>query len=267
MALRVTRYSRRFELLLVLSLTLVVWASGGCGNDDEKPPTGGGPPTTTTFTGVFGNSSENGSLSITIQSTSLAAPRPTRLILAPHPRPAAASVVATGTLKPVGGSATSVSGTYDQEVDSLYLSGAGYTMTGEFDTSGTFQSINGPYDGPNGQGFFGCVTGLTNPMTYCGTFASGSTSNAGNWDILVGGSLVGGIAFPAGSEPFAFEGTIETTGTMRAITAGNSDPGVYTLTVTGTLNTTTNTVSGTWTYNDLVAPSTDSGTWSGPACP
>jgi len=44
-------------------------------------------------------------------------------------------------------------------------------------------------------------------------------------------------------------------------------PGVYTLTVTGTLNTSTNVVSGTWTYDDLVGTSDDNGTWTGQLCP
>ena len=263
---RLTSYSSRFTLLLALPLALGILAFGGCSDDDENPPSGGGtPPTTTTFKGVFGNSTENGSLSVTVQSTSLASPRPGRLLLATRPHPSGAAVVsATGTLKPIGGSQASVSGSYDSDQDTLYLAGAGYTMQGEYDTTSTFKSINGMYSGPNGQGFFGCVTGVTNPVLYCGTFTGGST---GYWDILIAGDQVGGIAFPASGEPFTFEGSIATTGTMRAITAGSSEPGVYTLTVTGTWNTTTNTVSGSWTYEDLVTPSTTSGTWSGSPCP
>ncbi|HKQ20117.1 MAG TPA: hypothetical protein VJW75_10265 [Candidatus Eisenbacteria bacterium] len=84
--------------------------------------------------------------------------------------------------------------------------------------------------------------------------------------LIVGGELAG-IAFPDSGEPLSFEGTVETTGTMRSISGGDENPGVDRLTVTGTLNTTTNTVSGTWTYEDLVTPSTDSGTWSGSPCP
>jgi hypothetical protein len=263
---RLKSHPSRFTLLLALPLALGILAFGGCSDDDENPPSGGGtPPTTTSFKGVFANSTENGSLSVTVQSTSLASPHPGRLLLATRPQRSGAAVVsATGTLKPIGGSQASVSGSYDPDQDTLYLAGAGYTMQGQYDSSGTFQSISGMYSGPNGQGFFGCVTGSTTPATYCGTFTGGST---GNWDILIAGDKVGGIAFPATGEPSAFEGTIETTGTMRAITAGNSDPGVSTLTVTGTWNTTTNTVSGSWTFEDLVTPSTISGTWSGSPCP
>jgi hypothetical protein len=265
----VTSFSRRFKLLLALPLALGVWISGGCGNDDNGPAKGNTPPTTTTFTGVFANPNENGSFDATIQSTNLAAPVPGRLTLTTRPqRSAATSVSASGTLTPIGGSAIPVTGTYDDAADSLHLSGGGYFLEGEYDTSGTFQSISGAYTGPNGPGFFGCVTGVSNPTAYCGTFASSSTSLAGNWDIVIAGGDVGGVAFPATGDPFAFEGTIETTGTMRAITGGNGQAGVYLLTVTGTLDTSSNTVSGSWTYDDLVTPSSsDAGTWSGSPCP
>jgi hypothetical protein len=261
---------RRSRSLVRIALVLAAASLAGCGDDDEggTPPPGGGGPTSSTFTGIFANATENGSLSITVNSTNLASPFRTRLAsrapLAPF-----ADVTASGVLKPIGESPINLSGTYDDQSDSLELANviAGYTFTGVYDTTGTYHAILGEYIGPNGVGFFGCVTGAAAPGLYCGTFDSDVTATGGNWDLLITGDEVAGIAFPAGAEPFGFEGTIETTGTMRDITAGDSDPGVYTLTVTGTLDTTTNTVTGAWTYEDHITPSTDNGTWSGSACP
>lgn len=263
---------RRLGSFVRVALVVAAGALAGCGSDDENPPPpGGGGPTTTTFTGVFANGTENGSLSVTVNSTSLAAPFPGRFRAAGLRAPFApeAVITATGAITPIGGSSIALTGTYNDQSDSLDLANgsAGYTFAGAYDTTGSFDAMVGQYSGPNGPGFFGCITGLGTPTTYCGTFDSNTTAVTGSFDILIAGGEVGGIAFPTSGEPFAFDGTIETTGTMRAITAGNSDPGVSLLTVTGTLDTTTNTVSGTWTYEDLIAPSTDTGTWSGSLCP
>ena len=259
---------RRYELVLVLVLALGVWISGGCSDDDDDDNPVNPAPTTTTFTGVMANGTENGSITMTVNSTNLAAPFDGRLaarsgnLLAPS-----LDISATGTFRPIGGASVPLTGNYNDQGDTLNLSGGGYTLRGAYDTTGTYNAILGQYDGPNGPGFFGSVTGITSSMIFCGTFDSDVTPTNGNWDILITGSEVAGLAFPTDAEPFGFEGTIETTGTQRDITAGDSDPGVYTLTITGTLDTTTNTVSGTWTYEDLVTPSTDSGTWSGTPCP
>ncbi len=257
---------------LLIAFALGTGLLAGCGDDDSKStgPEGGLAPATT-FTGVFANGTENGSLSVTINSTSLAGPLHSRLWVPTGPARLAplASITASGTIKPIGGSAVMLTGTYDDAADTLNLTNvsSGYSFAGAYDTTGSFDALIGQYDGPNGAGFFGCVTGVVTPTSYCGTFDSDVTSTAGNWDLLIAGGEVGGIAFPTSGEPFAFEGTIQTTGTMRAITAGNTDPGVSQLTIDGTLDTTTNTVSGTWTLEDLVTPSTDSGTWSGSLCP
>jgi len=259
-----------------LAFALGAGLLGGCGDDDNDSNGngggggGGGGPTSTSFAGFFSSGSENGSLTVTINSTSLAAPFGHRSSAAwRNPLAPVAVITASGTMKPIGGSAISLTGSYNDQTDSLGLSNttAGYTLAGAYDTTGSFDVVIGQYDGPSGTGFFAGVQGATTQNTYCGTFDSNTTATTGSWDILITGGKVGGIAFPTSGEPFAFDGTIETTGAMRNITAGDSDPGVFTLTVTGTLDTTTNTVSGTWTYDDLITPTTDSGNWSGSLCP
>jgi len=261
---------RRYGAILTLLVALGVVFWSGCGSDDDNPPGGGG-ATSTTFTGVFANGTENGSIRATLATTTLApkSPSPLRSILAVHPS-SKAVVAATGTLRLVGGGTVNLTGSYNDVSDSLNLSGAGYAFGGEYDTSGTFNSINGQYTGPNGAGFFGMVTGTAAvASTYCGAFASTTGSGlVGNWDILIAGSQVGGIGIPTAGTPIAFEGTIQTSGAMRTLVAGATDAGVFNLSVTGTLNTTNNTISGTWTYDDLtVSNSDDTGTWSGSLCP
>jgi hypothetical protein len=259
---------RRYEWVLVLVLAIGVLASGGCSDDDDENPINPGGPTTTTFTGIMANGTENGAISITINSTSLVAPFSTRLAASPRGVLAPSlDIVASGVFRPIGAASVALTGTYNDQGDTLNLSGGGYTLSGAYDTTGTYPGMLGQYDGPNGAGFFGSVTGVAGALTLCGTFQNDSTLTTGNWDILIAGSEVAGVAFPEGAEPFGFEGTIETTGTMRAITAGDSDPGNYTLTVTGTLDTTTNTATGSWTYEDFITPSTAIGTWSGSPCP
>ena len=265
--------SHRFGSFIRIALVTTVGLIAGCGGDDDGPtgPSGGGGGggMTTTFTGVLANGTENGSLIVTINTTNLAAPVPQAAARQDRgQRSALATITASGTWKPIGGSQVTFTGSYDDQTDSLALSNstAGYYLAGVYDSSGTFDAIVGQYTGPNGIGAFGCITGITSPVGYCGTFTSNVSSNTGNVDVLIAGGEVGGIAFPVSGEPFAFEGTIETTGTMRDITAGNSEPD-YNLTITGTLDTTTNTITGTWTYEDLTIPATDTGPWSASPCP
>jgi len=256
------------KFILVLTVVLGVLSWSGCSDDNNSNPPPGG-ATSTAFKGVFSNGTENGSMNVTVNSTTLAGRSPVRLASTLAPRLTSRSVVtATGTIKLVGGGTVNLAGSYNDVSDSLNLLGTGYTFGGEYDTSGTFKSISGGYTGPSGNGFFGIVTGASTATAYCGTFASGSSGVSGTWDIVTepNGQL-GGIAFPTTGEPSAFEGTIQTAGTMRTLTAGFTDPGVSTLTVTGTLNTTNNTISGNWAYDDLVGSGDDSGTWSGNLCP
>jgi hypothetical protein len=258
-------------LTLIVALGVVLWS--GCGSDDDNTPPGGG-ATSTTFKGIFSNGTENGSINATLATTTLAPKPPARQasplrsILASNPS-SKAVVAASGTLRLVGGGTVNLTGSYNDVSDSLNLSGSGYAFGGERDTTGAFNSINGQYTGPNGDGFFGMVTATAAAAsTYCGGFASGSSGLTGTWDILIAGAQVGGVGFPTAGTPLAFEGTIQTSGTMRTLTAGTTDAGVFTLTVTGTLNTTNNTISGTWTYDDLTVSNTDdSGSWSGILCP
>ena len=144
----------RVVLFLTVALGTLIWT--GCSEDDKSSPPPGG-ATSSSFTGVFSNGTENGSMSVTIASTTLAPKRPVRSIVSPASRSPRAVVTAIGTLKKVGGGTVALTGTYNDVSDSLNLAnaGAGYTFGGEYDTTGTFDAISGGYTGPGGSGFFG----------------------------------------------------------------------------------------------------------------
>jgi len=267
-----TKNRHLWTATLTLSLVVGMALWNGCSDDDEGENPGGGGSNNTSFVGVFSNGDENGSMNVTVNTTALApkspfAPlRPASFSRANHA--AEAVVTASGVLRIVGGGTVNLTGTYNNVSDSLALNGGGYAFTGEHDTTGVYDSMTGQYTGPNGPGFFAALTGLTGASSYCGTFAtSGSTGLTGSWDFISANGQIRGAGFPISGDPIGFEGTIATTGTSRAINAGAGQPGVYTLTVTGTLNTSTNVVSGTWTYDDLVGTSDDTGTWTGQLCP
>src|SRR5512140_812404 len=168
--IRATHASVRTSLGL-LAVTAALLAAFGCGSDNKNPVNpGGGTTPTTTFTGLLANGTQSGKLSITVNSTSLARGL--------HGAPAAA-VTATGTLKIVGGSTVSLTGSYDSELDTLHLAGGGYLIRGTYYTP-TDQppSMNGEWTGPGGAGFWGCVLGSGSAVkVFCGTFTINQGGN------------------------------------------------------------------------------------------
>ena len=245
---------------LLIAAIIALAAFAGCGNDDNPAAPGGGTPapTTTTFSGVMiGTGSENGTITVTVATTSLAGGL------------AGAPVTASGTVNPTGSATVPLTGTYDAATDSLHLSGGGYTLEGEYDdnpSGDAFKSIAGGYTGPNGNGFFAAVLqGAAQVRLFVGTFENQTTTISGKWDMVVADTLAGCIAFPDGGtidDVVPMVGRAGNTGTSRAITlAGGS--GTLTVTASGTWNTTTDSVSGTWNSNDTSGPTTDTGTWAG----
>jgi hypothetical protein len=229
----------------------------GCGDDNNDNPTNpGGGATSTSFTGTFVNGSEGGLMTVTVNTTTLA--RALR---------AATAVTASGVITPDGGSPISLTGTYDSATDSLYLNGGGYAFGGQYDGSGAIAGIAGLYTGPNGAGQFGCATGSSASIgVYCGTYQNQAVTETGNWNLVTSGSYIVGLAVPSGQTfGLGLEGTLTGTGTTRTITVGSDDGNGGLLTATGTLNTTTHAMSGTWHTTQDAAP-VDSGSWSGNLC-
>lgn len=256
-------------LSLIAALVLVVWA--GCSSDDNPTkPLGNVTPTTTSMSGEFLSGTTIGSLSLTINSATLAPRLRARSI-------SGTIVTASGTFKPSGGASVGLIGTYDTEADTLNLSGSGYTLRGQADTTGSNQAMYGRWEGTGGPGTFGCAEGATSDpvSTYCGDYESvGGFFSSGKWSLLIMGSEFGGMAYPpGGSAPIGFEGVVTGTGSSRDL-SGVGNEGDYQLTLTGTLNTTPHLAAGEWQVRSLTATDADgnpiivdTGTWSAGACP
>lgn len=246
--------------VLLLGLALVI----GCSSKSDNAPGGGGggPATTRTMLGIMINSNENGRLSITIQSPTFSPQGATR-VLGPTP------VAASATFQPIVGGPVSLTGTYDTVTDSLSLMGGGYTLGVTIETDDANPGFATTYTGPNGPGFAGAIRSDSLAMLiFCGTWSSSTTSFGGAMGFLVADTMIAGIAFPDGAtDPIFIEGTSTGSGTSRTIMVAGSESGVYDLSITGTYNTLTSVINGTWQYDDLVGPSQDNGTFSATPCP
>jgi len=249
--------------LVILAAVLIV----GCSNDDNPAGPGGGTPTSG-FTGLFVTGSASGKMTLTISATSLAG----RIRPLQASRVGAHEITANATITPTGGSAINLFGIYSEENDSFYVAGGGYTLIGHYDDSETPPSITGSVSGPGGtDGIFGCFLGSSSTIKiYCGTYESTLGSGAGSWNMASIDTSLVGVAFPAGgsaSDLITFDGTIERTGTTRAIAFAGGEPGVLDLTGSGSFDTGTNEVSGSWNLDDASDVLDDAGTWTGMLCP
>jgi hypothetical protein len=246
----------------LLTLVIAFQLSTGCSSNDKKNPAapgGGGTTQTTTFVGIFTNATERGKITVTVNTTSLAA----RIRAARAGEP---SVTATATLAPATGSTVSLAGLYDSATDSLKLTGGGYTFLGIYDASNTPPSVYGGYSGPNGMGSFGAIptTASSSPIEiYLGSFQSDSTNTHGSFNMARYDTLAGVLAFVEGDvEASALDGTVTGTGTTRTVSLQGSS-GSFSVTATGTLDTSTHDVSGIWHTYDSDLLKGDDGTWSG----
>ena len=253
---------RSFHILLILLAGVIV----GCSDDNKSTgPDGGGP--TSGFTGLFVTGSASGKMVLTISSATLAGRiRPLRAASVGAHR-----VDASATITPTGGSSINLIGFYSDEEESLYVAGPNYTLIGHYDDSETPPSFTGSVTSTGGDGIFGCfLGGTTTVKIYCGTYESTSGPAAGSWNMVSIDTSLVGVAFPAGgsaSDLITFDGTIERTGTTRAIAFTGGDPGVLDLTGTGTYDTVTTDVSGGWVLDDVTDVNDDGGTWMGKLCP
>jgi hypothetical protein len=244
---------------LLLATIVAICVVAGCSSNDKKNPVSpgaGGGATTSTFTGWFANGNESGRMSITVGVANLSRTRP-------GSNAAHASVVATGTIVLTGGGTAALTGTFDDQTGDLNVAGGGYTISGIYDT-GPPGNVFGGYTGPNGGGTFSCVTGgASTASVYGGDYASSFSGDNGTFLFAVRGTTLDGAATSAGdSIGFPFTGTISGTGTTRPITITSLILNNYQISASGTLNTSTNHVVGTFHVAFMSNPA-DSGTWSG----
>lgn len=143
-----------------------------CGGATSTPSTPTTPSQTTAFQGtVAGSAGQNGTLTVTVQTTvaaSLASSFHFPFVATLHAQ-TTSTVTATGNLTLTGGSNIPLTGTFNTSTKALSLSGSGFTFTGTF--SGGL--LSGTYTGPNNaEGAFSSVVVGSTPSP---------TSVTGRW--------------------------------------------------------------------------------------
>jgi hypothetical protein len=253
-------------MLVPAALTVLLVA--GCSDDDDDDD--GPAPTQTVLHGGFaggtaGGATETGTLDVTVNSGTLAARFPNAASATSLVKPASAAVVnATGVLDPEGPGATiSLSGTYNTDTDSLFLSGGSYTLHGKRGNVGAGQSIEGLYTGPNGTGAFYALAPAGEPIqSYCGDYTSGAQTDSGFVALSVRGSSVTGLSISRldFGDILRWNGTVTGTGTVRDLTIVDPlNPGGAPL-AEGTWDTSLDTMTGTYGFGG------DTGTWDAVVC-
>jgi len=226
-----------FVFLAVFAVLL-----GGCKDDSTPTAPGGG---STTYTGVMAGGGVSGSISINIPTPKRAYPSVTE---------EGDTLEISGTLKINGGATVSLTGYYVVLTDEIYLSGGGYSFFGFVDEG----NISGTFNSPGGSGVFSAEEGGAGTVkTYCGTYQDNSPgTESGYFNMIINGTDIVVIVSPSsGDGTYWATGTL-TNGTVIAI----YDPETPGFPVaTGILNTSNNTVSGTYIGDP-------GGTWSGAPC-
>ncbi len=238
---------KRLPVLALSAVLALAALGGGCDCDDSTDPAPHNPaPGSTSFTGTMAGSNVSGSMTITVATDT---PKQESAYGTLH------EIEATGTLDVTGTGSIDLSGVYHTDEHHIIISGGGYTFTGTF-ANGV---ISGTFTGPGNSGSFTCsVDGSGTVKVYCGTFTSTTGGPGGNFNIVVDGTTITGIAVTTTGDQIPLSGTL-TNGTEISVVnpANPSGPPL----ATGNLETVGDTVSGT--YDDQKG---DSGTWSGARC-
>lgn len=222
------RHDRILLGLACVSLAMV----GAC-----KSKTPNEPSNSTTYQGVIaGTTGQTGTLTVTVQAT-VARATPDRFELPGLAVLHAASATATGTMRIVGGSTLTLSGTFDTAEKSLSLSGSGTTLSGLV----TGASISGTYTGAGGATgtFGGRSTAGTNVTSYCGDIFGAPPDTGvktGVFNIAVAdatGAVSGAFAITATPSSSGYV-TGQLTGTTLSLTYTNVTQGA-TGTATGSV--------------------------------
>ncbi|HKW50149.1 MAG TPA: hypothetical protein VJQ53_00285 [Candidatus Eisenbacteria bacterium] len=244
-------------LAFAAALSLTIWV--GCSKDDKKNPMSPAGATTSSFAGWFGNGSESGMLSMTVHTGNLA-----RQLRAPGAN--STVFTATGFWTVSGGATDTLNGTFDDATGYVDVSGGGYTLAGVYDT-GPPSAVFGTYTGPNGNGKFECKIGAASGAdVYCGTYHNDAVTSDGSFIFAIRGSELEGAAIESGhSDAPGFTGTVSGSGTTRTLAISSLVTNGYKLTANGTLDTSTQEVSGRYHIQYNSAPY-DSGSWSGQRC-
>ncbi|GEM_PF-6286193 len=170
--------------ITVVSITIFVFLMiliVSCKKDENPVNTGGG-GNPTTYLGTFAGASESGSITLTIAGSTIISK-------------ATGSVAVAGSLKPVGGAAVSLTGTFNTGTNALAVSGgaAGSTYTLAGTLSGG--ALSGSYTGPNGNGQFRMESSANNAVkVFVGTYTSQAGNSPGYFNLVQDSTSLSGLA-------------------------------------------------------------------------
>lgn len=225
-----------------LFLVLVVFAAlvAGCKKDDN-PVTPGSGSTTTTLSGTLA-----GSASGTPQSGRLTLSFPTAKLSAAT----GDTAIVSGYLYMSTGDTITLSGYYIRSTGYLYVSGGGYTISGNLTDGRLSASYTGP-GGASGAVEAGASGSGHTIVVYCGSYQETSGgSSSGTFNMVVDGTSATVIT----SNGDRFYGTVA--------------DGVVTIYIEGTSGSVlaSGTVSGTHASGSYAVPGGSSGTWYADVC-
>jgi hypothetical protein len=231
-------------------VALVAGCSGDDGGSNEVPPATN--QYQQAFSGMFASSGETGAITFTVNSST---PWPSfgRRMLGPSARATLGSV--TGALTFDGVSTQAVTGVFDADADTIYLTVGGYALNGRYFATPLPPHISGGVTGPH-EGSFHCVMGTdTTIAIYGGDWGFRGGSAAGRFGFVTKGSaLFGGMILPNPQWPFLgyrFSGTISDGQPLRTITA--SGRGLLdSLSLGGYADTSADTAGGSWDSIPLI---------------
>lgn len=248
---------RSMRVLAVAGLALVAAA---CSSSDTTGPNGS---ISTTFSGIVAGDSAsgnlNGAITLTVDGVSLRTTPATPI--SAFVMASATSYDVTGSFKPSGAAAISLTGTYDLSTGALSVSGGGFSFTGTLAggvLSGTLTTPGG------GAGSFSASSTASGTVyAFCGAAVqTGGSSQGGgatfSLALNAGTGVASGVAqgHGGGEPPVTLTGTVSGSAWTVAFTSNQDGPG----TASGTFTST----SLTGSYSIPGAP--ESGTISASIC-
>jgi hypothetical protein len=242
--------------LAILSAGFVASCSNDGDGNHEIPPNPVG-QYQRTFSGAFMSSAETGAITFTVTSTTAWSPSGHRAagLLGPTGGARAALGTVTGVLTFDGVSTQTVTGTYDAMADTIYLTTAGYALSGRYYPASLPPHISGGVAGSH-EGSFHCVIGSdTTIAIYGGDWGFAGGAAAGRFGFVTkGNDLFGGMVLPNPQWPFLgyhFAGTIADGDPIRDIRAAGRGLG-DSLSLGGFADTSADTAGGNWDSIPLV---------------
>lgn len=233
---------------------LIVGLIAGCSSDDDGD--GGHEPTPANqyqqaFAGTFASSAETGAITFTVNSSTPWSSFGRRM-LGPSVRTALGTV--TGALTLPGGT-QAVTGVYDADADTIYLTTGGYVMSGRYYATSSPPHISGGVTGTH-EGSFHCMMGTdTTVEIYGGDWGFRDGPAAGKFGFVTkGNALFGGMVLPNPQWPFLgyhFAGTIANGQPLRTIVAAGRGL-LDSLSIGGYADTSIDTAGGSWDSIPLV---------------